>query len=88
MATAPIRPLAWEPPYARGAALKRQKTKKKYSFHEYVIKIAMHIGKCHCFLDSLEQVGGKIILSSEVLKEGQRGMVRKVQYETNCHYSH
>ena len=28
-ATAPIRPLAWEPPYAMGAALKRQKTKKK-----------------------------------------------------------
>ena len=32
MATAPIRPLAWEPPYAVGAALemaKRQKKKKK-----------------------------------------------------------
>ena len=28
-AVAPIRPLAWEPPYAVGAALKRQKTKKK-----------------------------------------------------------
>ena len=28
-ATAPIRPLAWEPPYAVGAALKGQKTKKK-----------------------------------------------------------
>ena len=31
-ATAPIRPLAWEPPYAAGAALekaKRQKKKKK-----------------------------------------------------------
>ena len=28
-AAAPIRPLAWEPPYAMGAALKRQKTKKK-----------------------------------------------------------
>ena len=28
-ATAPIRPLAWEPPYAVGAALKRQKTKQK-----------------------------------------------------------
>ena len=24
-----IRPLAWEPPYAMGTALKRQKTKKK-----------------------------------------------------------
>ena len=28
-AVAPIRPLAWEPPYASGVALKRQKTKKK-----------------------------------------------------------
>jgi len=26
-ATAPIRPLAWEPPYAASVALKRQKTK-------------------------------------------------------------
>ena len=28
-ATAPIQPLAWEPPYAAGAALKRQKNKNK-----------------------------------------------------------
>ena len=28
-AAAPIRPLAWETPYAAGAALKRQKPKKK-----------------------------------------------------------
>ena len=28
-ATAPIRPLAWEPPYASGVTLKRQKRKKK-----------------------------------------------------------
>ena len=28
-ATAPIGPLAWEPPYATGAALKRQKRKKR-----------------------------------------------------------
>jgi len=28
-ATAPIVPLAWEPPYARSAALKRLKKKKK-----------------------------------------------------------
>ena len=27
MATAPIGPLAWEPPYAAGAALKRKMTK-------------------------------------------------------------
>ena len=29
VATAPIRPLTWELPYATGAALKRQKTKKR-----------------------------------------------------------
>ena len=29
VATAPIRPLDWEPPYAMGAALERQKDKKK-----------------------------------------------------------
>ena len=28
-ATAPIRPVAWEPPYDAGAALKGQETKKK-----------------------------------------------------------
>ena len=28
-ATAPIKPLAWEPPYASGAALKKTKRKKK-----------------------------------------------------------
>ena len=33
VATAQIRPLAWEPPYAMGVGLKRQKTKKKmFSF--------------------------------------------------------
>ena len=32
-ATAPIRPLAWEPPYAWGTALKRQKKKKKKLNH-------------------------------------------------------
>ena len=29
VATAPIRPLAWDPPYAASVALKRQKKKKK-----------------------------------------------------------
>ena len=31
VATAPISPLAWEPPYAAGVALKRKKKKKKES---------------------------------------------------------
>jgi len=29
LATAPIQPLAWEPPYASGMDLKRQKKKKR-----------------------------------------------------------
>ena len=31
-ATAPIRPLAWEPPYATGAALKKTKQNNSYLF--------------------------------------------------------
>ena len=33
---APIRPLAWEPPYAAGAALKRPKKKKKKRCSTYI----------------------------------------------------
>ena len=33
MAIALIRPLAWKPPYAAGAALKRQKRKKERKKH-------------------------------------------------------
>ena len=36
-ATAPIRPLAWKPPYAPDEALKRQKTKKKIVNREEAI---------------------------------------------------
>ena len=51
-ATAPIRPLSWEPPYATGAALKKAKNNnnknKKYvslvnqiktPFHSYIFKV-------------------------------------------------
>ena len=40
-----IRPLAWEPPYATGAALKRQKTKKKKRKKERKrkVRLEMHI---------------------------------------------
>ena len=42
-AVAPIRPLAWEPPYAASAALKRRKTKKKkkeriLTYQKYIAK--------------------------------------------------
>ena len=36
-AVAPIRPLAWEPPYAVGAALKRRRRKK--NIYIYIILI-------------------------------------------------
>ena len=35
-AVAPMRPLAWEPPCASGAALKRKKKKKKAHFGQYI----------------------------------------------------
>ena len=36
-ATAPIGPLAWEPPYATDAALKRQKEKKKEEKRNFML---------------------------------------------------
>ena len=36
-ATAPIRPLAWGPPYATGMALKRQKKKKGEKMYETIL---------------------------------------------------
>ena len=36
---APIRPLAWEPPYAPGAALKRKKEKKKKERKRKILKL-------------------------------------------------
>ena len=49
VATAPIRPLAWEFPYAMGAALKRQKDKKRkkkndipYSYFKYSLKLCFY----------------------------------------------
>ena len=38
-AIAPIRPLAWECPYAAGVALKRQKRKKKRKKYMYIINV-------------------------------------------------
>ena len=43
VATAPIQPLAWEHPYAAGAALKRPKKKKKKNFSESQLKIVRFI---------------------------------------------
>ena len=46
-ATSPIRPLAWGPPYATGAALKRQKTKNKIKKLKYLLA---------CFLSGSLQI--------------------------------
>ena len=40
VATASVRPLAWEPPYAMGAALKRQKEKRKKKEMRFVHVLA------------------------------------------------
>ena len=44
-ATALIALLAWEPPYATGAALKRQKKKKKKKKTKKKLKIAKNVRK-------------------------------------------
>ena len=36
VATALIRPLAWDPPYAEGAALEKKKKKKKKEREDYI----------------------------------------------------
>ena len=40
-AAAPIRPLAWDLPYAIGAALKRRKNKNKKDAREYTFSITL-----------------------------------------------
>ena len=44
-AVALIRPLAWEPPYALGAALKRQKRKRKKLIHSNIL-MYMYVYVC------------------------------------------
>ena len=41
-ATAPTRPLAWEPPYATGVALKRQKDKERKKEKETNPRLIFH----------------------------------------------
>ena len=50
VATTPIRPLAWEPPYATGAALEKEKKKKKTkNIYTQVIQSSVdgHLGCFH-----------------------------------------
>ena len=69
-ATALIGPLAWEPPYALGAALEKTKKKKKINFHFLMIPCKMP-GK----LSSTHK-----ILSKYVLKERVLGAVLSILY--------
>ena len=62
--TAPIRPLAWEPPYAAGAALKRQKTKQT-AFNHFLpsaLPPILHI--------SIEKLGSGICGLPDSLQQG------------------
>ena len=42
-ATAPIRPLAWEPPHAAGLALKSQKDQKQTNKHDVTKRNPSHV---------------------------------------------
>ena len=42
-ATAMIGPLAWEPPYAAGAALEMQKDQKKINISQFSLKVSLAI---------------------------------------------
>ena len=47
VATTPIRPLAWEPPYAAGAALeKKAKRQKKKERKERLSRVCLIKGNC------------------------------------------
>ena len=60
VATAPIRPLAWEPPYAVGVALKRQKTKKKKNIYIYIYIF-------YIFLNVLSILRNTVIIIASVI---------------------
>ena len=55
-AVAPIQPLAWEPSYVMGAALKRQKERKK----ERKISIWTHILRKISLLQHVEKISYKL----------------------------
>ena len=64
-ATAPNQPQDWEPPYATGTALKRQKRQKKKKRKE----LHKYLGiKDHVYTDHLENVLKCRFCSSQVLR--------------------
>ena len=62
-AIAPIRPLAWEPPCAMGAALKRQKDKKK------ILLGSSHRGSVETNLTSIHEDAGSILGLAQCVKD-------------------
>ena len=44
VATAPIRPLAWAPPYAAGAALEKAKRQNKKTIMQMHVKKSLRLG--------------------------------------------
>jgi len=53
MATASIRPLAWEPPYAAGVAVKDKKAKKKKRKKKLTSATTLELRLLACILASL-----------------------------------
>ena len=70
-ATAPIRPLAWEPPYATGAALEKTGKKKRnycfiYSMFVYIYSPFLTCEFSYTFNVASHTFSGIIFLLSEV----------------------
>ena len=68
-AVASIRPLAWESPYARGVALKRQKTEKKKKHNLKVVNYTLfqNFTEDYSLADSFSNS------SEELLQKGKGG---------------
>ena len=56
-ATAPIRPLVWDPAYAMGVALKRQKNKKQKKHYFFQSMNLAYLFICVCHLQFLSVIG-------------------------------
>ena len=66
VAPAPIRPLAWEPPYATGVAVKKKK--KKMSFSRCLCLGVPHCGSAETNLTSIYEDSGLILGFTQCVK--------------------
>ena len=79
-AVAPIRPLVWEPPYAAGAALKRQKSystkshtdgvRPRYKFITYHVILPEKV-KCNSLKKNMIATNNKRSINSELNKKNE-----------------